>query len=385
VREKNKILIVSMPSIHVVRWIENIPDDYEVHWFDVLDRGALDTSEKVIQHLNWKQRSFHKFKGAFTLRKYFPFLYRIGVACYDTSLTKSFLKLVEEVKPDIVHSFNLQAGGFPILKVMKIKKDIPWIINCWGNDIYYFQKFQKEQKKIRATLSRVNYFTADCYRDYKLASNMGFRDVELPMIPGGGGYHLNEMFPYRSPISKRKIILIKGYHHIFGRAISVLQALETIEDKILPFDVVIFGAHPPVLDFVKNKGKSWKVYGRHDLSHTELIKLMGQSLIYIGNNISDGMPNTLLEAIIMGAFPIQSNPGGATAEIIENEENGYLIENPEDFSQISDLLSRAINSKELLEKAFSINENIAIERLEYQVIKNQIQEMYSTIFPNIKN
>ena len=104
-----------MPSIHVVRWIENIPDDYEVHWFDVLDRGALDTSEKVIQHLNWKQRSFHKFKGAFTLRKYFPFLYRIGVACYDTSLTKSFLKLVEEVKPDIVHSFNLQAGGFPIL------------------------------------------------------------------------------------------------------------------------------------------------------------------------------------------------------------------------------------------------------------------------------
>ena len=41
------------------------------------------------------------------------------------------------------------------------------------------------------------------------------------------------------------------------------------------------------------------------------------------------MSNTLLEAIVMGAFPIQLNPGGVTSEIIENGNNGLLIENPD--------------------------------------------------------
>ena len=44
------------------------------------------------------------------------------------------------------------------------------------------------------------------------------------------------------------------------------------------------------------------------LPQDELMKLIGKSLIYIGNSISDGMPNTLLEAIVMGVFRIQSNP-----------------------------------------------------------------------------
>ncbi len=31
----------------------------------------------------------------------------------------------------------------------------------------------------------------------------------------------------------------------------------------------------------------------------------------------------------MGAFPIQLNPGGVISEIIENGNNGLLIENPD--------------------------------------------------------
>ena len=52
---------------------------------------------------------------------------------------------------------------------------------------------------------------------------------------------------------------------------------------------------------------------------------MSKSFVYIGNSISDGMPNTMLEAMTMGAFPIQSNPGGVTEEIVENEVNGLLL------------------------------------------------------------
>jgi hypothetical protein len=40
-----------------------------------------------------------------------------------------------------------------------------------------------------------------------------------------------------------------------------------------------------------------------------------QSVLHIGNSISDGMPNALLEAMGMGAFSIQSNPGKVSEEV----------------------------------------------------------------------
>ena len=43
-----KILFISMPSVHVIRWIENLKgSDHELYWFDVLNRGRLETLDSV--------------------------------------------------------------------------------------------------------------------------------------------------------------------------------------------------------------------------------------------------------------------------------------------------------------------------------------------------
>ena len=43
-----KILFISMPSVHVSRWIENLDDSkYELFWFDILNRGKLNTNKNV--------------------------------------------------------------------------------------------------------------------------------------------------------------------------------------------------------------------------------------------------------------------------------------------------------------------------------------------------
>jgi glycosyltransferase involved in cell wall biosynthesis len=106
---------------------------------------------------------------------------------------------------------------------------------------------------------------------------------------------------------------------------------------------------------------------------------MGKSLIYIGNSISDGMPNTLLEAIIMGAFPIQSNPGGATDEIITNGENGLLIEDCEDIESIKSIILNVLSDSELLEKAFEINQKNIKPKLERSFVTSQVLEAYKSI------
>ncbi len=80
---------------------------------------------------------------------------------------------------------------------------------------------------------------------------------------------------------------------------------------------------------------------------------MGKSLIYIGNSNSDGIPNTLLEAICMDVFPIQSNPGRVTEEVIVNGENGLLINDCEDVNEIMGKMKQAIVNKEMVFKCHS--------------------------------
>jgi glycosyltransferase involved in cell wall biosynthesis len=110
---------------------------------------------------------------------------------------------------------------------------------------------------------------------------------------------------------------------------------------------------------------------------------MGKALVYIGNSKSDGMPNTLLEAIVMGAFPVQSNPGGVTSEIIENGKNGLLIENPESVVEIINTIQSLLQNDTLILNSFNHNKNIAQSKLEYATIQQKIITLYNQIEKNI--
>jgi glycosyltransferase involved in cell wall biosynthesis len=173
--------------------------------------------------------------------------------------------------------------------------------------------------------------------------------------------------------------LVKGYEHHLGRGLNVVKALQAIQNQIQNYKVVVFGAHPKVIDCIESNQLDFTVYDRHGLSHPELMELMGKSLIYIGNSISDGMPNTLLEAIVMGAFPIQSNPGGVTEEIIKDGENGFLINNPESIFEIQQHIEVALKDTARLINAQNINVAIARRQLDYSSNQNKVVELYEKL------
>ena len=106
---------------------------------------------------------------------------------------------------------------------------------------------------------------------------------------------------------------------------------------------------------------------------------MGKAKIYIGNSTSDGMPNTLLEAIVMGAFPVQSNPGGVTAEFIEDGFNGSLIEDAEDIYKIRRTIIKTISGEIDIFKGISYNLQEIKPRLERELIRQKVIEQYQLI------
>jgi glycosyltransferase involved in cell wall biosynthesis len=376
-----KILFISMPSVHVIRWIENLKDtSYELYWFDVLDRGKLETLDSVQQFTKWKKRKIRYIKGEHFLSKKFPTLYQKIISYLEITANEALEKIIAEIQPNIIHSFEMQGCSYPILKTMKKYPTIKWIYSCWGNDLYYYKQFSTHLKRIKQVLKRVDFLHTDCQRDYILAQQLGFLGKHMGVIPGGTGYKLEELESYKFAIQERKIILIKGYEHHFGRGLNVVKALHTIQKQIQNYEVVVFGTHPSVIEYIQNKQLDFKVFDRNGLSHQELLELMGKSLVYIGNSISDGMANTLLEAIVMGAFPIQSNPGGVTQEIIKDGENGFLINNPESIVEIKELVLKAILNINLLECSFKKNNKIAIEKLDYNINKQKVINIYNLIY-----
>lgn len=109
---------------------------------------------------------------------------------------------------------------------------------------------------------------------------------------------------------------------------------------------------------------------------------MGSSVLHLGNNLSDGMPNALLEAMAMGAFPIQSNPGGATEEVINDGVNGFLIHNPLDFRVIATLIEQALQDEILRVKAQEYNINFINENYKRSILQPTIVQLYQKLKNN---
>jgi glycosyltransferase involved in cell wall biosynthesis len=113
------------------------------------------------------------------------------------------------------------------------------------------------------------------------------------------------------------------------------------------------------------------------VKHSEIIALMGQARVALGVSVSDGVPNTMLEAMMMGAFPIQSDTV-STAEWISDGQNGLLVP-PEDTKAISSAIRRALEDDELVDNAARLNSDL-VSRLERQKIQREVTDIYKYVY-----
>lgn len=373
--------MVSLFSQHFFNWALQLKNtEHEIYWLDLYDSDTkVQKIDFIYQTIGWKNRI--KYPGRYFVKANLPKLNSIINKYNQRNFIEEFEKKIKEIQPDVVHSFVMYASSVPILNIMLKYPKVKWIYSAWGNDLYYYKSQNKELEDMKRVLPHLNYMFADCTRDYHIARSLGFKGKYLGTFPTGGGYNLSEYSHYILPFEKKNTILIKGYEHKFGRCIKVLQAISLIKEELQDYDIKVFAANEKVLKFVKESDLyNWKnLEIREMIGRNEVIKLMGESFCYVGNSISDGMPNTLLEAIIMGAFPIQSNPGGATEEIIEEGKNGLLIKDPESSAEIAGLILRVLNNPEIIRQGVNYNNLHIKPELERKKIQDQVIKKYEMV------
>ena len=380
-----KILMISMFSNHFFNWTEQLKDSgHEIYWVDVFDSNThIHKIDFVHQIIGWRNKL--DYPGRYWVKKNLPRFNKHINRINHKKLATIVAEKIEEIQPDVVQSFVLFSAAYPILPVMKKNKNIKWIYSAWGNDLNYMQQFPDELYKIKASLPHFDYMFADCTRDKFLAEKYGFKGKYLGTFPTGGGYDLSRNEDFMECFEERKNILIKGYEGMLGRARYIIEAISALQQELQPYTITIFGSSPELLEILDEKKiTTWQnIHVMENVPHNEVKKLMGESLLYIGNCISDGMPNTLLEAIVFGAFPIQSNPGGATEELIQHELNGLLIEDPENSEEIKSLIERAINDKAFMRSTVRYNNEKVRPLLDRTLIKKQVLEKYKLVEKSI--
>jgi glycosyltransferase involved in cell wall biosynthesis len=108
-----------------------------------------------------------------------------------------------------------------------------------------------------------------------------------------------------------------------------------------------------------------------------ILESFGQARIAIGISKTDGAPISMLEAMTMGAFPIQSDTE-STAEWLTHETNGLLVD-PDDVAAIEQAIRRALADDTLVDNAAEFNLDLVSQKMDTTVVKPKVVEMYKSI------
>ncbi|OGU15526.1 MAG: hypothetical protein A2076_12720 [Geobacteraceae bacterium GWC2_53_11] len=402
------VFVVLPESLHTARWINQFIDQgWDLHVFPALDTGKVHPELKnttvyysFYGDIGINEKSGNRYQGI-----YLPTSMGVFAAVLLRSLLQRFYpsyrahqlsRLIRRINPDVVHSMEFQIAGYLTLEVREVfGKEFPkWIATNWGNDIYLYGKLHQHQPIIRRLLECCDYYSCECNRDVVLARENGFKGVVLPVFPNTGGYDLAlaKKLQHPGPISERRLIMLKGYGLERGRAVSALRALERCADLLKEnnYQIVIYLASHDVI-FAANLLASTtdvdiRVFpfsadaGRqhYALSHEEILRLHGQARISINNNISDGIAISLLDAMVMGSFPIHSC-GACGDEWFDDGITGLIV-SPNDPEEIEAAIRKALTDDDLVNKAAAINWNTALERLDYTELRELSVQFYSRVF-----
>jgi hypothetical protein len=387
-----RILFVGMPSsIHAARWISQLADQgWEIYLFPSI-RDKLNPYFRNINIFatsitfsvrNAKNVRCIRWTGLFSMvDKVVSLLLRRSFKIFWKA---SLFLIIRVLQPDLVHSLEIQHAGYLTSAVRKrFKTGFPkWILTNWGSDIYLFGRFPEHEDRIKLALQQCDYYSAECERDVQLARKMGFTGKALPVFPNAGGFDLMRTGALRAGglVSERRVILLKGYQTWAGRALVGIRALTLCADVLKGYRVAIYSAFSEdvaISAHIFTQDTGIPVEFIPQCTHDEMLSWYGRARIYIGLSISDAISTSLLEAVVMGAFPVQSNTSCAN-EWIRHGEGGFIVP-AEDPEVISKAIREAVLDDSLVNQAAEINRKMVNERLDESIIRPQVIQMYKDI------
>ena len=252
------------------------------------------------------------------------------------------------------------------------------MVSTWGNDLtLHAPSTGKMSALTRRTLQRADALITDVRRDANLAAEWGF-DSSKPtlIVPGNGGLNLDEISSVIKGIGKAeppRIINPRGLRS-YVRNDTFFKAIPLVlrERPDVHFVCTSMAEQPEALRWVEKLGIEKNVTLLPTLSQHELWREFAKSQISVSVSTHDGTPNTLLEAMAIGCFPICGNIDSIREWII-NKENGLLV-NPADEKELAKSILTALSEHSLVKAAVVKNQTMVKEKVELSSVRKMVTE-----------
>lgn len=226
-------------------------------------------------------------------------------------------RILKTIRPHIVHTLGIFPASAFFLRVLYSSSDLGckpiWIVQARGGpDIALNRKNPGLAPEIKAILGNCDFFIADNQQNYDLALDMGLAPEKLSMtgpVPGAGGIEPSTFGEVPLPSHKERLILWpKAYNCIQSDGMVVLEALRLALPYIGDFHLIATAAIPDVEywfhDMLCIYGTRVEIHSR--LPYEQLQKIYRTARVLLAPSLSDGVPNSMYEAMASHTVPILS-------------------------------------------------------------------------------
>jgi glycosyltransferase involved in cell wall biosynthesis len=308
----------------------------------------------------------------------------------DVSPEAWLAKVIQEWKPDIIHTLGLfdGQGGMYYYRVRKqfgLENIGKWVLQLRGGSDLALNRFIPDiAGQIKKVAQESDQIISDNRQNVQYLKQMGVSDdhfSSLIPVPGTGGVDVASLGKIRkSKASESRIIIFsKAYESIWSKSLPVFEALKICWDRITPCTIHLFNMYPETRpwfyalpDFIR---ENCVVHDR--VSRDEFFLFLAQARVLLIPSLVDGVPNSLYEAMALGTLPIVS-PLDTICSVVENEKNVLFARNlyPE---EIADALSRAMTNNNLVDQAAQNNFEMVTKLANRSIIESRVVEYYKSL------
>jgi glycosyltransferase involved in cell wall biosynthesis len=253
---------------------------------------------------------------------------------------KQLLKVVKEVKPDIVHTHTFKAGYIGRIKTKEINraagKQVKFVHTFHGH-LFDDPEFSGLKSLIITSFERRFAMRTDAVITVgaQVAKELLEREIGQPEqftnIPPG-------VEALKLPKAKPRTKVTIGW---IARVTGVKNPLRALEiAKLFPDAQFLIAGGGDLLDQVKVQApKNTKVLG-----WTDAAKLFASSDIILSTSENEGMPIALIEAQL-ASKPVVATSVGGVAEVVLNNKTGFVTK--KNTQELTKALEKLIASKSL--------------------------------------
>jgi Glycosyl transferases group 1/Glycosyl transferase 4-like len=291
-------------------------------------------------------------------------------------------QIIDEIRPDMVHAMRIPFEGILAARALESVADYPLVTSVWGNDFtLHAPSTPWMSMATRRALSRTNGLLADCQRDLTLAERWGFVQGKLTLlVPGNGGVKKNLFFqPDQSPTEYAYTAINPRGFRAYVRNDTFFKAIPSIVQRIPKVKFLcpdMSGDYQARL-WVEKLGITENVELLPRLTRGEMAAVFRRSAIMISPTTYDGTPNTLLEGMACGCFPIAGDLE-TIREWITPGINGSLVD-PANPQELAVAIIQAMENSDLRSTAADFNQHLVDERAEYYQNLRSAGDFYAAL------